>query len=443
MRRMLVGIPIALILLGGGAFGLVKYRPDLLPSWARGLGKPEATEPASSPDEAGSSLEEDAPDDGWCAHLGKQAPANCKRSLPTIRLSSIATVQEIGLKSDRVEVRKTFPTVSGNAEISFVTHDYAHITSRVSGRISEVPKDEGQMVKKGEVLVVVDSAEVGTAKAQFLAVLSVVEHDRREFQRISGLRESRAASEKEAFTSQAALTKAEAELLNARQILLNMGFTSEDLKRIAETKDTSRDLKIIAPMSGRLVERHSVIGEAVSPPTNAVSTGQMQALFEIADLNEMWAWIDIAESDIDAVTIGQDVTFTISGRDAMEFKGHVELVSFSVNPTTRTVRVRAGLKNINERLRANQFGRAVIRVGEERSTIIVPRTAIQSDGEVQFVFIPQPDGMRFRTQRISTRPIDRTDQLEVTFGLKPEDQVVTTGSFLLKSELFKASLGGD
>ncbi len=443
MRRIIVGISLTAVLIVGAVFALVRYRPDLIPSWAHLPRHSEKNDVASANEASESSLEENAPDDGWCKHLGKSAPPNCKRSLATIRLSSKETADKIGLKSTKVEVRRSSPTVSGNAEISFVAHDYAHITSRVVGRIAEVPTDEGRMVKKGDVLVVVDSAEVGSAKAQFLSILSVVEHHRGEFQRISGLRKSQAASEKEEFTSRAALTKAEAELLNARQLLLNMGFVSAELVRIAERKDTSRDLKIIAPMSGRLVERHAVIGEAVTPPNNSVSTGQMQALFEIADLSEMWAWIDVDESHIDSVAIGQDVSFTISGRDTPVFTGHLELISFAVNPLTRTVRVRAGLKNINERLRANQYGRAVIRVGDERSATIVPRSAIQSEAGGEFVFIPQPDGVRFRTQRVATRPTERSDEVEVTFGLIPENQIVTTGSFLLKSELFKSSLGGD
>lgn len=442
MRRFLPTI-LALSAIGiAAAFGLAIARPDLLPPWARikWPTSPQASTP-EAPDTT--ALEDDAPDDGWCAHVGKGARAGCKPSLPTVRLARAEIAAKIGLETATAEARQVAPTVVGNAEISFVSHDYAHITSRVVGRIVEVPTDEGRTVKKGDVLVVVDSAEVGTAKAQYLSVLPVVDLARRDFNRAANLRATGAVSEKEVLTSQAALTKAEADLLNARQKLLNMGFSDADIARIARTKDTSNFLKIEAPMSGRLVERHAVIGEAVAPPSGAVTTGQMAALFEIADLRVLWAWIDVGETDVARVEIGQKVRFTISGTDHPVFSGVVDLVSFSVNPATRTVRVRADLKNIDERLRANQYGRAEIQVGPERTAVIVPREAVQTDGAVEFVFLPLPDGRRFRTQRVETRPSDRADQVEIAFGVKPDESVVTAGSFLLKTELFKSSLGGD
>ncbi len=448
MRRLAIVIAILILssvaLFAGSIAVASRTRPDLVPEWARiGPFAPAKEQAAAEPEP---SPLEDGPDDGWLAHLsqsGRPVPKGTPTSLHTIRLGSTTIADEVGIETAVAESVPIAPLVSGNAEISFVTHDYAHITSRVSGRIVEVPTDEGCMVRKGDVLVVVDSAEVGSAKAQFLTILPTADLARKEFRRISSLRSSGAATEKEELMLQAALTKAEAEVLNARQRLLNMGFTDPEIDRIAETKDTSNLLKIIAPMSGRLVERHAVTGEAVTPPTMAVSSGQMLALFDIADLSEMWAWIDVGEADVPKVKIGQEVEFTISGTNAPVFRGHVELVSYAVNASTRTVRVRAGLKNQDERLRANQYGRATIQVGPVRQAVVVPRDAVQSEGRDQFVFVPQPDGQRFRTQRVETQPTERSDHVEIVFGLKPGDRVVTTGSFLLKSELFPANMGGE
>ena len=314
MRRILIGSVIALASAAVFFVAIERFRPHLLPAWAR-LAFLQPTEPVEESDDplADSGLEEDAPDDGWRAFLGKPTSADVKPSLPTIRLASSEIAAQVGLQTATVGSRTIAPTVSGNAEISFVSHDYAHITSRVSGWISEVPTDEGRMVKKGEVLVVVDSAEVGTAKAQYLGILPVVNALRKEFERTAGLKVSGAASPKAELADHTALAKAEAELLNARQRLRNMGFSASEIARIAETEDKANELRILAPMSGRLVERHAVVGEAVTPPIGAVNSGQMQALFEIADPTEMWAWIDIGESDVIKVAIGQPVTFTISG----------------------------------------------------------------------------------------------------------------------------------
>jgi len=114
-----------------------------------------------------------------------------------------------------------------------------------------------------------------------------------------------------------------------------------------------------------------------------------------------------------------------------------------VNAATRTVRIRAGLKNQDERLRANHYGRAKIQVGPVRQAVVVPRDAVQTEGRDQFVFIPLTDGLRFRTQRVETQPTERSDRVEIVFGLNAGDRVVTTGSFLLKSELFPSNMGGE
>lgn len=442
MRRILIGSAIALATAAALTFALERYRPHLLPAWARvaSLKAADAPQPATdSP--ALSGLEDDAPDDGWRVYLKKPTSSGVKPSLPTIRLASAETAEQVGLQTAPAGSRTITPTVSGNAEIAFVAHDYAHVTSRVSGWVSEVPTDEGRMVKKGDVLVVVNSAEVGSAKAQYLSILPAVDIARKEFARTSKLLASGAATTKDELALRTALAKAEAEELNARQKLKNMGFSDPEIDQIAESKNTGNDLKILAPMSGRLVERHAVVGEAVTPPIGVVNTGQMLALFEIADPNEMWAWIDIGESEIEKVALDQKVTFTISGTVAPVFSGKVELVSYSVNTATRTVRVRADLKNIDERLRANQYGRAVIAIGAERQAVVVLRSAVQTDGEVEFVFCPLGD-RRYRTQRVKTQPTERSDEVEIVFGLKAGDEVVTTGSFLLKSELLKASLAG-
>ncbi len=441
MKRVIVALSAVALAASASGFAVYRFRPDLLPDRLRPTHA--ATAAARADDAESSTLESDASDDGWVGHLGTSAPKGVPRSLDTIKLTSAEVAARIGIATATAQTRPIAEAVSGNAEISFVSHDYAHVTSRVSGRVAEVPADEGESVKKGDVLVVVDSAEVGTAKAQYLSILPVVELARKDGARSTSLRRTIAVSEQQDLTIQANLAKAEAEFLNARQKLANLGFTDAEIARIEATKDTSNFLKIIAPLSGRLVERHAVIGEAVTPPSSLVTSGQMAALFEIADLREMWAWIDVGEADVTRVEIGQDVTFTISGTDRPVFSGKVELISFAVNAATRTVRVRAGLENVGERLRSNQYGRAVIRVGPERPAVVIPRSAVQSEEGVEFVFLPQADGLRFRTQRVATRPTERPDEVETRFGLHAGESVVTTGSFLLKTELFKSKLGGE
>jgi cobalt-zinc-cadmium efflux system membrane fusion protein len=111
-----------------------------------------------------------------------------------------------------------------------------------------------------------------------------------------------------------------------------------------------------------------------------------------------------------------------------------------VNHTTRTTKVRAELPNPEGKLRANQFGRATIQIGDRHKALTVPKSAIQRYENADMVFLPEKEGT-YRPQRIRTRTIGQGDVLEVTWGLKSGQEVVTTGAFLLKTEIMKGSIG--
>jgi membrane fusion protein, heavy metal efflux system len=157
----------------------------------------------------------------------------------------------------------------------------------------------------------------------------------------------------------------------------------------------------------------------------------------------MWLWIDIYESDISKVEPGQSVSFTISGTSPDEgfaSVGQVTWVGTEVNEQTRTARIRAELGNPNGRLRAHQFGEATIQIGSEHKAVVVPKVAVQRKDKVDVVFIPEGNGV-YRPQRVTTKPTDRNDVLEVTWGLKPGQSVVSKGAFLLKTEIMKGAIG--
>src|SRR5262249_3721657 len=146
--------------------------------------------------------------------------------------------------------------------------------------------------------------------------------------------------------------------------LRNLGFSDPDIARIARANDSSNQLEVVAPIDATITAWDATPGEAIEPTTQ---------LFAMADITTMGLWVDVYESSIASVDVGQPVTFTISGTEAPVFSGRVTAVGTEVNPTTRTTRVRAEMENPDGRLRANQFGRARIRVEPEHDAVVVPR----------------------------------------------------------------------
>jgi cobalt-zinc-cadmium efflux system membrane fusion protein len=391
------------------------------------------------------------PDDGWCATHSKpeafciecikdpkthdDAPGGvkvCRQPLPTVRLASAKLAGQVGIQTAEATEESHAHKLTANAETAYDANRYADITPRVTGFLREVRADLGKAVKQGDVLAVVDSAEVSGAKAQYITAQAAVNLAQVTHNRIKSLAQSGSVPAKSELETLTALNQAKASSLDAEQKLRNFGFDAAQLARIVKDNDATSSLNIVAPLDGVVVVRHAVKGEPVQATT---------PIFAVADTSKMWLWIDVYESDIAAVKPGQKVAFTISGNDTPASSGTLNWLGTEVNQQTRTTRVRAELANPEGRLRANQFGQAEIQVGDEHKAVIVPKAAVQRKDGVDVVFLPQEEGGVYRPQRVMTKPTDRGDVLEVAWGLKPGQRVVTKGAFLLKTEIMKGAIG--
>jgi cobalt-zinc-cadmium efflux system membrane fusion protein len=398
------------------------------------------------------------PDDGWCAtHNQPEATCArcagssrseaegssvrsttikaCRQPLPIVRLATAKLARRIGIATELVVAETHSHRLRANAETAYDANRYAEISPRVSGYLSDVRVDLGKAVRPGDVLAVVDSAEVSAAKTQLLTTHSVLQLAQVAYDRTRSLTQTGAVATKMELESLTALNQARVAAMDAEQRLRNLRFDNAAIAEIIKTKDTRNLLDVVATSGGTVVARHAVQGEAVQ------ATSQ---LFAVADTSRMWLWIDVYEHDIARVKTGQAVSFTISGSDpdgiGLAFVGEVTWVGAEVNPTTRTTRVRAELVNPSGRLRANQFGQAEIQIGSEHTAVVIPMAAVQRKDKTDLVFIPQANG-RYRPQRIVTKPTDRADVVEVAWGLEPGERVVTSGSFLLKTEIMKGAIG--
>ena len=181
---------------------------------------------------------------------------------------------------------------------------------------------------------------------------------------------------------------------------------------------------------GIVVERTASLGEVVD--TNV-------PLFAVGDTSMMWAMIDIYDTDIHRVKTGQPAVFTIDGLRGEAFGGRVTWISTRVDPNTRTLRARAELENDRGILRANMFGKATITFKDAIPGLVVPKSAIQWDGCCNLVFIRLSEVL-YQPRKVRLG-FEVGDLYEVVEGLEGSESVVTTGSFLLKTEIMKSSIG--
>jgi cobalt-zinc-cadmium efflux system membrane fusion protein len=392
-----------------------RFDLDRLPQWARPWDSAAREEREEDHDET-----EKHPESG----AGRDAAQ-------VVRLPSASMARRFGIETAPVRKERHAHHLVCNAETAYDGRHSAEILSRVTGVLKDVRADLGQVFRKGSLLAVVDSAQIGTAKVQYHTARAAVELAQVTYDRTVRLAKEKATPAKNELESMTALSHAKANLMDAEQKLRNLGFSDAVIARSAKTRDASNRLEIIAPIDGTITAWDATPGEAVEPTTQ---------LFAIVDTTTMWLWIDVYESEIASVAVGQPVAFTISGTETPVFSGRVTSVGTEVNPTTRTSRVRAELGNLDGRLRANQFGRAKVQVEPAHEAVVIPRGAVQSDGKTEMVFVPIDDHS-FRALLVTTRPTERDDVVEVVKGLAPGQRVVTTRSYMLKADLLKNRLG--
>jgi multidrug efflux pump subunit AcrA (membrane-fusion protein) len=223
--------------------------------------------------------------------------------------------------------------------------------------------------------------------------------------------------------------------LEGRVIKLNYDLNDRvkagDVLALVQTPELlGKALEVKSPIDGVITDRRSTAGELVSKET------QIYTVSEPADL---WVLAEIRESDIGAVKVGQDAAFTVLAYPGEQFRGKVVRIGNRVEEESRTLEVRIEVNNADGRLKPGMFADVEIVRTVQQNVLLISDIALQSEGDNQIVFVAL-DGNKFE-KRVIKIGMEQHGQLEVIEGLKEGEKVVTTGSFILKSEMLKSELG--
>jgi len=307
--------------------------------------------------------------------------------------------------------------------ITFDANRVSHIGPRIDGRIIRLDADVGQRVQGGQVLAILESADVGQVRADESEAEALMGIAQENFDRERRLEEQGISSRKELLDAQAELRRAEAALFSARQRLQVLGAGQGQGGQFA----------LSAPFAGTVVERHASLGEMANPADQ---------LFTVANLDRLWIELDIYERDLARVAGGQPVDVTTAAYLGRTFPGRIVYVGDIVDPEKRTVRARVEIPNPDMSLKPGMFANALIRVGGEGPPVpAVPREALQEVEGRTVVFVPGPRPGEFRAQPVQVGLPTEDGMVLVQSGLGLGDRVVTTGAFALRSELAEGEIG--
>jgi len=286
----------------------------------------------------------------------------------------------------------------------------ATVAAQVNGQVTAVFAEEGDAVEEGQALLEIDpqrrELELINAQSQLAETRAQLAEAERESKRMQRLGQSAAAS-------QARLDEAETHLALARSRLAGAEARLGLVRRALE------DSTIRAPFAGLVDRRMVSFGEYLS-------TGL--PLFEVVALDPIEVEFDLAEVDSARVKIGHEVGLTVAPYPDEIFDAEVTVVSPTIDPATRTLRVKAQLANPGNRLRPGLFTRADLGVNERSGVVMVPEEALvmRADGTVVYRLVE--DAGKQRVELVGVRTgVFRNGWVEVVGTIAAQDRVVVRG----------------
>ena len=351
-----------------------------------------------------------------------------------VELSPEAAAQA-RIRTAPVQERNVPYVLRTTARVDYDERRLAHVSPRIPGRVARVDAELGDNVKAGQALASLDSIELGAAKADFMGARAEVSLARKTREREDGLFAEKITSEQSALEARTAHEKALIHFRSSEEKLRLLGLSNKEIGQVRYGDPKASTFSLVAPMDGRIVEKHLVAGELVTPE---------EKVFTVADLSHLWIWIDVYERDLSRVHKEDTVVVVTQAWPGRTFEGHVAYIGDRVDPDTRAARARIDIPNPEGALKPGMFAEVVLTDphggNSERKALAVPPSAVQRDGERTIAFVQE--GER-RYERRTLRIGAQTDEIvEVIEGLSPGDLVVVEGAFLLKSEAAKEEMGG-
>ena len=310
---------------------------------------------------------------------------------------TLSTAEQIraNVSTATVEHRTLVREISAMGKIDLAEPSTQQITARFGGRIERLfVSFVGQTVKAGEPVAEIYSPDDVAAQREFLVALN-----------------------------SPADASGESALLKQTRIKLKLlGFVDRQLDQLAKDQTPATVVTIYSPITGTVLKKNVL-------PQQYVAAGE--SLFEVSDLRKVWLQVDIYEPDIASLRIGQSVEASLDATPSLVAKGTISFISPTLDPTTRTARVRAILDNPFGNLRPEMYAHARI-LAPLPTTLVVPTTAVVSNGKADVVWVERDPGhFEPRNVRLGERAGDFS---QILAGLQKGENVAIRGAYLIDSE---------
>jgi Cu(I)/Ag(I) efflux system membrane fusion protein len=321
--------------------------------------------------------------------------------------------QLIGVKIGPVEMRPLEKVIRTVGRVDYDEKRLVTISPKIGGWIEDLYVDfTGRFVRQGEPLLTIYSPELVSTQEEYLIALRAKRDlGKSPFPEVVGSGNSLAES--------------------AKRRLKLWDISDDQIRALEESGQVKKTLTLHSPFSGFVLEKMAYKGMNVMPGV---------PLFKLADLSVVWLYADIYEYELPFIRLGQQASIQLTYIPGETFTGKAIYIYPSLNPETRTAKVRFEIPNSHERLKPEMYANVEIKV-HLGQTLAVPEGAIIDTGLRQLAIVDKGSGY-FEPREVKVgAKVD--NYYEVIKGLKAGERVVTSANFLIDSESkLKEALGG-
>jgi cobalt-zinc-cadmium efflux system membrane fusion protein len=354
------------------------------------------------------------------AQAGDPATTNSAAGPPSVELNdkqlTSVNVEPVGDYLFPVE-----KSAVGNIDFNedMLTQVFTPYQGRIIGLFAKV----GDEVKKDQTLFTIDSPDLLAADSNLIAAAGVLDLTTRNLARLKKLYETRAVSQHDVEQATSDQMTAEGALRAGRDAVRIFGKSEAEIDQIVKERKADPTLVVPSPITGRITARNAAPGLFVQP-------GNPPAPYSVADIKTMWMLANVAESDIPAFHVGQEVKVSMLAFPDKLFDGHISTISSMVDPNTHRMLMRSEIDDPKHDLRAGMFAEFVIRVGDPVRSLAVPLNGVVREGDGTMTVWVTTDRRRF-TQRTVKTGISKDGYRQILEGLRPGELVATDGAIFL------------
>ncbi len=300
-------------------------------------------------------------------------------------------VQNLGVRTAEVERGTLWRRIRTVGYVAFDERKLSHVHLRTSGWIEKLNvKSDGERVNKGDVLFELYSRELVNAQEEYVQAL-------------------RGSND---FLQRAARDRLDA-----------LGMSAGQIKQVGASRRVAQRVRVLASQDGIVHGLNAREGMYVEPKMEIMT---------LADLSSVWLLVDVFERQADWVAVGQPAEVRLAYLPGRVWEGEVEFVYPTIDPKTRTLRVRLRFENPDEELKPDMYADIRIYAAPKRNALSIPREALIRTGHSERVVLALGDG-KFSAREV-VAGMESGDWVEIVSGLAEDDEVVVSGQFLIDSE---------